>query len=110
MEHETAIQSLQDSTAKIQNLKNSKRNSPEHVQWDLDTLTILEDIFGFNSLTYQSFNNLTWQPSGGHFIRNPLDMQEVEYIRQEAYLEHLGIAEGILKSGINQIKRKGSSR
>jgi hypothetical protein len=67
----------------------------------------LEDIFGRNSIIYNAFVSLTWQPSDTS-ISGVYDVQRALYNRKiMAYHEHLDISRGLLSSGIEQIKRKG---
>ena len=73
----------------------------------METLSILEDIFGDKSRTYLSIATLTWQPSGPHWARGTDVESQVENQRRIAYDDDLNVAEGILKAGIVLIKRKG---
>jgi REase_DpnII-MboI len=106
-EDENAINLIENLIARIQNLDKSHAQTAEHAQWLMETLSILEDIFGDKSRTYLSFVNLTWRPSGGYWVRGPDIESQIEYQRKQAYIDDLNIAEGILKAGIQLIKRKG---
>jgi REase_DpnII-MboI len=107
VEDENAINSIENLIARIQNLRKGQPQSTDHVQWIMETLSILEDIFGDKSRTYLSFTSITWQPSGIFYARGPDIESQVEYQRRQAYADQLNIAEGILKAGIQEIKRKG---
>lgn len=103
----TAIKDIQNQISVIKKLEQGNRFSAEHIKWWNDTLYVLEDIFGENSRIYQSFNNLSWHPSGS-FVANQFNMEAIlDQKKQEAYISALERARGILESGIEQIKRKG---
>lgn len=97
-----AIKSVEPSITKISDLKKGSPMTSEHVQWDLDTLSLLEDIFGTNSKIYSSFKMLTSRISriSPYNVESPLE--------RDAYLNQLEMARGILNSGIHEIQKKGT--
>lgn len=91
----------------IKGLRNEYPHSANHVKWLSDTLYLLEDIFGRNSRIYLTIASLTWQPSGRFSADRYNIEQEIQRHEQIAFLKQLEIAEGILESGIQQIRNKG---
>lgn len=102
-----AINSLKKSLDEIQKLKKEYPHSPNHIKWFSDTLYLLEDIFGHNSRVYLTLAALTWQPTGTFFADRFTLEGELDRRKQIAFLQQLGVAEGIIKSGIQQIRNKG---
>jgi len=105
---ETAITYLQSLIDEIPSLKNKKRYSSEHVNWNMRTLSYLEEVFGGQSRYYLSFAAIEWGKSGSFFITDPLSPQAaVERMHQEAYVQKLDSAKGFLTAALSELKRKG---
>lgn len=107
MDEETAIKSLERSLSEIDKLAEQFPYSSDHTKWLSDTLYLLEDIFGSNSRIYLTFASLTWQPAGPFFTSSYNLENELKRQKQIAYLQQLTVSEGILRSGIEQIRKKG---
>jgi len=106
MKYEEEIQLLEKSLDQIDGLKASHKFSCEHAKWRLDTLYLLEEIFGEKSRIYIAFALLTWQ-NRGTFRLTMHPEQELEYQNRQGYLTDLEIARGLIKSGMELIKRRG---
>jgi hypothetical protein len=100
-----AIKSIERSITKISDLKRGSPLSSEHVQWDLDTLSLLEEIFGTNSRIYSSFKMLTSRASS---LSPYIDVESP--IEHDAYRNQLEMARGILNSGIHEVQKKGTKK
>jgi 5-methylcytosine-specific restriction endonuclease McrA len=106
MKDEEAVRLLAESLDKIDSLKGSCKSSYEHTKWNLDTLNLLEEIFGDTSTVYAEFTHLTWQ-NRGNFRLTMHPEKELEYQNRQGYLTDLETARGIIKSAMDLIKRKG---
>lgn len=106
MKEEEAIHLLEKSLDQIDSLKASRKSSCEHAKWRLDTLYLLEEIFGEKSRIYINFALLTWQ-NRGNFRLTMHPEKELEYQNRQGYLTDLEIAHGLIKSGMDLIKRRG---
>ncbi len=103
----SAIKSIKTQISEIKKLKQNYSRSANHIKWVLNTLCLLKDIFGQNSRFYLSFESLNWKASGT-FISNARNYEtDLKRKNNEAYLNDLEVAQGLLESGINQIKLKG---
>lgn len=104
----SAIKAIQTQINKINKLYEQYYRSSDHIKWLLDTQDILGEIFGSDSITYQSFISISWIPAGRSFVASSLDYEKkLAQIQQEAFLTGLEKAKGILEFGISQIRRKG---
>jgi len=104
----SAIKSIQTQIKKIEGLSKQYNKSSDHTKWLLDTIDILEEIFGEGSTIYRSFVLITWTPAGRTFMASYLDYeQKMAQVQQESFLSGLEKAKGILESGITLIRRKG---
>jgi hypothetical protein len=106
MKDEDAIRLLKESLDQIDSLKESHKSSYEHTKWNLDTLHLLEEMFGDKSTIYIKFSLLTWQ-NRGNFRLTMHPEKELEYQNRQGYLTDLETARGIIKSAMDLIKRKG---
>jgi hypothetical protein len=106
MKDKEAIQLLEKSLDQIDSLKESHKLSSEHTKWLSDTQYLLEEIFGKRSRIYINFALLTWQNRGNFRLTMHPEL-EFEYQNHQGYLKDLEIARGLIKSGIDLIKRKG---
>jgi len=78
-----------------------------HVKWVCDTLLFLEDIFGRNSNFYQALDGLNWEHEGRFEYEKGFYDAKVRFLNQRAYEQGLDLAQGLLESGIDLLKRKG---
>lgn len=92
---------------KIDKLLKQFKGSSEHTKWIIDTQDILLDIFGKGSLIYQNFIATSWSPSGSFVTDMFTYEQKLIELNKQSYLFGLERSDGILKSGISQIRRKG---
>lgn len=107
MKKNKTINALEEAIKKIKDLKKEHAYSSEHTRWIFNTTGLLEDIFGKSSEICGAFSHMNWTFKGA-FIASPWDYEEtMETKNKEAYSEALDAAEGILRSGIDLIKRKG---
>jgi len=90
-------------------VEKTDRLSAEHVRWRTNTLLLLKDVFGEDSVVYTTFASLKFRASGG-FVADPYD-EDINKIIDEkmhaAFLSDLESARGILQSAIDQINQKG---
>lgn len=107
MNKTTAIKSLQNLISDIDDLQDSYALSSEHTKWITNSLYTLEEIFGQNSRIFKSFAIIPWRFRG----MIPATFFDIEQIlqqkNQEAFLNDLETARGLLEAGIAQIKLKG---
>jgi hypothetical protein len=107
MNDKEAIQLLEKSEKRIDELKENVAFSKEHIKWVSDSLFLLEDIFGKNSRIFITFAGLDFQFKGT-IVATHYDMEPRKAIKdRQSYLQDLGIAQGLFLSGIDLIKRKG---
>jgi hypothetical protein len=79
---------LKKSLDQIDSLKESHKSSCKHTKWHLDTLNLLEEIFGDKSTIYIDFARLTWQ-NRGNFRLTMHPEKELEYQNRQGYLMDL---------------------
>ncbi len=104
---ESAKKALSECLAGIAKVAAAGRLSPEHIRWRTNTYTILEEIFGQDSAFFLGFAGLSFS-FRGNFMASAYDFEgEVAVRQQESFLRDLGIARGLIESGIDQINRKG---
>jgi hypothetical protein len=108
---EEAIAELKLLINQIPTLMGQRRDSSLHSEWVLRTLSLLDDVFGRNSLYYDSFNSLPWCKTGtiitgGLHDPDGLDISKsIERQHQEAYRQQLDTAKGILQAALGQLER-----
>ncbi|MCK5260044.1 MAG: hypothetical protein KAJ70_03190 [Candidatus Omnitrophica bacterium] len=109
---ETAISQLKAFIDEISSLKGFKRLSAEHTRWLMGTLGFLKEIFGQSSEYYVSINSLTWQQTGTIIFGGPGDpagvgnpAAAIERRHQQAYLDQLDTAKGVLMAGLDNLER-----
>lgn len=102
-----AINVIQKQIKKIEKIKKQHSGSTDHTKWILETLEILEDIFGKDSRIYKNFGVIGYVPTGS-FMASQFDYEEkLKIVQHEAFLSGLEKAEGVLESIISSIRRKG---
>ncbi|MCJ7559594.1 hypothetical protein MUO79_03115 [Candidatus Bathyarchaeota archaeon] len=107
MNSDEATKLLEKSVREIDGLEKSHRFSREHTKWVSNTIYLLEELFGKKSRIFISFWHLTWQFRGSTVIEGYQVQEQIDGLNNQAYLEDLDSARGILESGIELIKRKG---
>lgn len=107
MDTKQAIKILEEQISEISILKRYRPFTKEHIKWVSDTLLFLEDIFGKNSQFYQGFRELDYEHEGQFEYVKGNYQATVRWLNQIAYQRDLDIAQGLLESGIDLLKRKG---
>jgi len=92
---------LSDSIRKLQGVR---RFSAEHTRWVVRTRTFLEEVFGQNSVYYQSFVALPWEATRTMIIGFDA-RRDIEEGHQEAYREQLDTARGLLEAAVDRLRR-----
>lgn len=110
MNTDDAITILQDAISRIPSLRTSHAFSPEHVEFIQSTGLEISRIFGADSPIGKNFADILYQHTGP-ILGNPLNINSViEMQNHRAYLRGLDIAEGILRSAIEQFRKHGADR
>lgn len=106
-EHE-AIKSIKEQIKQIPALKKfSTYYSKENTKWRLDTIYVLEDVFGKNSRILKAFKNVSFK------FRGTMEYTKGNYFGTKArvdgiaYRTGLDVANGILESAIGLLQKKG---
>jgi hypothetical protein len=105
----SAIRAINGALQEIDIVQSTYRLSPEHVRWRTNTLLLLKDIFGEDSVLYSSFASLKFRYAGS-FVASPYEVDVEKLIEQKthsAFMSDLQSARGILQAAIDQIKQKG---
>lgn len=103
----TAISAIQKQIEEIDKLRRKDRRSATFTKWQTNTLLLLKDIFGENSLFYLAFGTLSFQVRGTFMVTSFNLDEQMEIRNQQGYLNDLETASGLLQSGIEQIRLKG---
>ena len=107
MNEKEAIEYLNKLINESEQLKNSYGFSEEHTKWLTNVQEILDEIFGTRSRIFLNFKNINWVFVGTF----PATIDEYEFVKRqkdhEAYLRALDMTKGLLRAGIDLIKRKG---
>lgn len=111
---ETAISELEKLIGEIPALKRVRRHSAEHIRWQTKTMGFLEDVFGADSRYFMTFAHIPWGKSSSFIVGGPGDPQGVlnpaaaiERKHQEAYLQQLDSAKGLLQAALEDLQAKG---
>ena len=103
---EDALKELQDLANYIDSLKDYGRTSTQHTRWCIRTLNFLREVFGQNSLYFQNFSSLTWRATG-RIMTRAIDIQsEIERRDQEAFIQQIESAKGLLLAAWDELSRK----
>ena len=74
----------------IDKLRRERRFSAQHTRWVIRTRTFLDEVFGRNSIYYQSFAALSWEATHTMII-SALDAEnDIEEGQQRAYRRTAG--------------------
>jgi hypothetical protein len=100
---EAALRALHQFAEETRVLANSRRHGEEHVRWLMNSLGLLEDVFGRNSTYYASLAAIPWGRSGSFLVGGPGDpagslnpAAAIEREHERAYQEQLETARGFL--------------
>jgi predicted nucleotide-binding protein len=111
MNTDEAITILRDSLSKIPLLRTLRAYGPEHVEFNQSTGLEIARIFGPDSGISKNFTNIAYAYHGHVLLGNPFNIDSViERKHFEAYLKGLDMAEGILRSAIEQLLKHGADR
>lgn len=109
---ETALSELQTLIGLIPLLARDRRLSSQHVEWTARTQTFLEEVFGSKSIYYRTFQQLPWRYVGTTIIGGWNDPEgsvnpgkAIEREHQRAFVEQLGMADGLLKAAMRELER-----
>jgi hypothetical protein len=92
---EDAIEVLNSLILEIPEVKDSNRNSKEHMRWLANSQRIIGEIFGLNSRYYNTLINFSWRHNG-QMIFQSYDIEDaIAYRNNEAFLEQMDQVEGI---------------
>ena len=111
---QSSAEELQRLIADIPALSKIRRQSADHVRWMVNTLHFLEEVFGRASRYYLSFAALRWHETGSMILGGPADPEgsfnpnvAIERRHQQAYVQQLDFARGLLEAALDDLKRSG---
>lgn len=88
------------------------RFSAAHTRWIASTQAFLEEVFGANSMYYQTFISFTWDFRGTLITGGPMDpvgsrnpQMVIQLKHQEAYNQQLETAKGLLQAAGDNLLR-----
>jgi len=103
-----AINLIRAQIDQIDNLESVEKSlSGISTKWRLDTLLIIQDIFGKNSDIVKAFNAINFEFVGNFEYDRGYREQELFRLDYLTYLKGLLEAKGVLESGISLLERKG---
>ena len=106
---ESALQELISLGNQINSLAQSYPFSSEHTRWVANVLRLLEGLFGPRSRYYVTFARYSWQCHGtlimGSELRHQPFNDVVRSRQQEAYLQQLGSAHGLLCAATDDLQQ-----
>ena len=101
---ENAINAINDLITQIKVVKQSSRQSQEHMRWLANSLRILEEVFGQNSRYYLTLAKFSWHDTGNMLI-NGWDFEgQIEDKHLSAFKSRMNQAEGLLLAAQDQLK------
>ncbi len=101
---ESALSELRLLAGMTESLAKQRRDSAEHIRWITRVRAVLEEVFGQESVFYNTFVNFSWKASWGFFGgRDPA--AAIERKDQETYQQQLDSARGLLLGAIDQLER-----
>lgn len=107
---ESALTKIAQLVDQISDLQKQKRFSEAHTFWIAETLRFLEKIFGKKSRYYLTFSSFTWGKRGQFIVGGPSHPEEsfnpqrgIDRVHQEAYLQELKTARGLLSAAKNEL-------
>lgn len=110
MNTEQAVEILSEALNKIDNLRSKATYSAEHIEFVQSTGLELGRIFGPDSPVTRNFSSIGYD-FNGTFLFDPWDFEsEKERHNVAAYLRGLDMAEGFLRSAIDQLQKHGDDQ
>jgi len=107
MTSDDAIGIVDEALAKVDALRSSRANSPDHVEFIQTTGMELARVFGPDSVVARNFSRIDYQ-SVGSFVGSAFDFDaDIARRRYGAFLRGLDVAEGVLRSARNQLASRG---
>jgi hypothetical protein len=99
-----ALAQIDALVTEVDNLKNAERFSAEHTRWTVNTLRFLREVFGEKSTYFITIRNFRWQQTGDFVIQDWNVAGAIEQKHQEAYVNQLDSAKGILLAARDQLE------
>ncbi len=103
---DSALKELKDLINSIARIANAGRGSAEHTRWAMRTLQLLEEVFGASSMYYGTFAALPWCRTGTVVIQSFNIQREKDRLDDEAFLQQLETAKGLLEAAHDQLQRR----
>ncbi len=105
----SALEELQRLIEEIDVLKRTAPFSAEHVRWQTNCYQFFKDVFGGASLYSRSFYALTFSIRGNRILPAMVGgiIAAQKLVRQEAYVDDLESAKGILMGALDHLNRVG---
>jgi hypothetical protein len=110
MDKKNAISLIEEALAKIPTLRNSTVFSPEHIEFVQSTGLELHRIFGPDSVVGKNFASINYQFSGTYIASYWNYEEEKARHDHESYIRGLNLAEGILRSAVEQLRKHGADQ
>lgn len=109
---ESAKQELDRLIGLCDELGRGHRSSAEHRRWWANVVSLLDDVFGQDSLYYNKLTSFSW--SAGSCILDPDDYgrraslnEMIEDKNQQAFLQQMNLSKGWLQGARDELVRKG---
>ena len=107
---DSALAELKALTDQTHALAVQTRRSQEHVRWLIRCIRFLEQVFGLDSVYYQSLRALQWMRTGSVLVGGPADpmgsldpASAMEDKHQQAYQSDLDTARGLLLAAADEL-------
>lgn len=81
-----------------------RRFSAEHTRWLVQTLRVLEEVFGASSRYYLTIAGIPWRETSSFIVSGWNPDRAVEQRHQEAYVNQLDIARGVLQAALDELE------
>lgn len=110
---EAAMAELEGLVEQAHVLQGLKRHCEEHIRWIAKTRRFLTEVFGEKSTYFITFADFTWRDRGSRVIGGLDHPNEswnpqlgLERVHQEAYVEELGVARGVLLAAKDELEER----
>ena len=107
---QSASEELRTLIQQTDSLQGVRRRSAPHVEWLYRSIGILDEIFGQESSFAVNLSALPWGFVGQKALYGRDVNTAMERLNQEAYVEQLDTAKGILRSALLALERKGIAK
>ena len=105
-QNKEALEALDNLISDIKKVKDAGRQSSEHTRWLANSLRILGEIFGQNSVYFKTLNHYPWCETGTMIIRDYRNPENAINSRHNmAFFAQLREAEGLLQSAMDHLKQ-----